>query len=226
MKIEKTAVTGFIPAIQGMRNSFNSHDKSDTLFDSYYSGRMPNDIFVFDKILIGPRDMQLAMNLVKGKEPECKFRRMIIVWVDITGPWKWWKEFDTYKVGTTANSDSSMHNICDKPFSLDDFTINKKYWNPGWWNNTVAELNRMRDVYLDAKAIGDMETANGIRDELYNDIPSGFNQKRTLCLNYTVLAAIYKQRKGHRLGEWKEICDWIETLPYSEFITGRIKDDE
>lgn len=225
MKIEKTAVTGFIPAIQGMRNSFNSHDKSDSIFYDYYSGIVANDIFVFDKILIGPRDMQLAMNLVKAGEPHCKFRRMIIVWVDITAPLLWWKQMDTYKVGTTANSDSTMHNVCDRDFTPADFGCHGDS-DKVLWIDIIDKLNEYRRLYIECKSNGDMDEAAKWQRLIYELMPCSYHQKRTLCLNYSVLASIYQQRRSHKLGEWHKVCQWIETLPYSELITGRTKDDQ
>lgn len=205
--ISNVNVAGFIPAIKGIRNSYQSYDKSDTDFG-----------------IIGDNDKKLMRKLVKAGEPHCKFRRMIQVWADIDAPLFWWKQYDTYKVGTVANSESTMHNICDKEFTYEDFGINLKYVNNEelctHWYDTIYILNRMRHSYLEAKAKNNNEQAALIQRWIYELLPSAYMQKRTVNLNYSVLAAIYKQRKYHKLNEWLDFCGWIESLPESWIITG------
>jgi hypothetical protein len=205
--ISNVNVAGFIPAIKGIRNSYQSYDKSDTDFG-----------------IIGDNDKKLMRKLVKAGEPHCKFRRMIQVWADIDAPLFWWKQYDTYKVGTVANSESTMHNICDREFTYEDFGIDLKYVNNEelctHWYDTIYILNRMRHSYLEAKAKNNNEQAALIQRWIYELLPSAYMQKRTVNLNYSVLAAIYKQRKYHKLNEWLDFCEWIESLPESWIITG------
>ena len=150
-----------------------------------------------------------------------KFMRMITVYADITAPTFWWAEFDTYKIGTVRNSCSFMHKGVSRPFTIDDFSIKNKriddFQEALVWDRVIEQLNEMRNLYLETK---DNAVFQGIRCLL----PSGYMQRSTVMLNYEVLANIYKSRKGHRLDEWKTMLDWIETLPYSELITGESKD--
>jgi hypothetical protein len=216
IKIEKQMTYGWEEAIRGMRNPMNSWDKSDT--DIYDCG-------VFE-LNIGPNDLDLMMRLANAGPVHGKFRRMITVYVDITAPLYWWKEFDTYKVGTVANSCSTMHKIHAKEFELDDFSRdhldggyvcavqgNERFASWDILNLTIRALNHYRKEFLETK------------DKYYwwqmiQLLPSAYNQKRTVQLNYEVLANIYEYRKNHKLDEWVEFCKWIETLPYSEIITG------
>lgn len=226
--ISNTMIAGFVPAISGMRNSFNSHEKSDTDFynfsTKYYPVPHEDDPCVLDDINIGEADKKLCMKLIQAGEPHCKFRRMIQVWCDINAPLFWWKQYDTYKIGTTANSESTMHSICDKEFTYEDFGIDLKYVNNEdvctHWYDTIYILNRMRNSYLEAKAKNNNEQAALIQRWIYELLPSAYMQKRTVNLNYSVLAAIYKQRKYHKLNEWLDFCGWIESLPESWIITG------
>ena len=226
IRFENFDVIGWEHAIRGMRNPMNSWDKSDSDFDEGMGW-------------VGPNDHELMMKLRNAGTDHCKFMRMIAVYVDITAPLYWWKEFDTYKVGTVANSCSTMHKIHENIFTLEDFSwehligLHKpddfdsdllmdvspckdgstQFSPAGWINMTVKMLNVCRDKYLETK------------DKKYwwqmiQLLPSSYNQKRTVMLNYEVLANIYKSRKNHKLDEWRELCSWIEGLPYSEIITG------
>lgn len=220
IKIEKTEVNGFEPAIRGMRNPMNSWAKSDTDFQEHECECWPhNKVKVFDKI--GKNDFDLMTRLRNAGTDHRKFMRMITVYVDITAPLYWWKEFDTYKVGTVANSCSTMHKIADKEFMLEDFSCEHigdvPNCDPMYYSaleGIIIALNEARHCFLDTK------------DKKYwwqmiQLLPSSYNQKRTVMLNYEVLANIYKSRKNHKLDEWVRFCEWIETLPYSELITGK-----
>ena len=248
LKIENAEVLGWEHAIRGMRNPMNSWEKSDsrscgTCGDCDICIDYDNCPFDHDghKFVIGPNDLDLMTRLRNAGTDHRKFMRMITVYLDITAPLYWWKEFDTYKVGTVANSCSTMHKITDKEFTLDDFSC--EHLLSGWtgndkngeWvilpgpieclENVVIMLNRVRDSYLIASKT-ESETGLSAKDiwwQMIQLLPSSYNQKRTVMLNYEVLANIYKSRKGHRLDEWHTFCDWIEGLPYSELITGEKK---
>lgn len=234
IKIENTEVVGWEAAIRGMRNPMNSWRKSD----SYTGFGGFNSIPAEDKgeydFCIGFEDQKLMMNLRNAGTDHRKFMRMIVVYTDILAPLYWWKEFDTYKVGTVANSCSTMHKIADKEFTLEDFSCEhlisyKDYPKydcfaecpsgdgvvaPYELLKTIIELlNKARHKYLETK------------DKKYwwqmiQLLPSSYNQRRTVMMNYEVLANIYKSRKNHKLDEWHDFCDWIKTLPYSELIMG------
>ena len=244
LKIENWEVLGWEHAIRGMRNPMNSWDKSDSIFieDGEYhdicGNSGPSDI-QFSEPEIGENDYTLMKNLRNAGTDHRKFMRMITVYLDITAPLYWWKEFDTYKVGTVANSCSTMHKIAAKEFTLDDFSCEhllqssptkvelysalvcsptrdgKPQWTPMMHLlSTIAGLNHYREKY------------NETKDKKYwwqmiQLLPTSYNQKRTVMLNYEVLANIYKSRRHHRLDEWHTLCDWIEELPYSELITGK-----
>ena len=211
LKIEKTEVCGWEPAIRGMRNPMNSWDKSDTDFS--LSGIMSvNGILVPS---LGPNDTDLMRRLCKGGPVHAKFRRMITVYVDITAPLYWWKEFDTYKVGTVANSCSTMHKIHAKEFTMDDFSHEHlNVYNYAFLNMLVDNLNEARRNFLNDK---DTE----YWWQMIQLLPSSYNQKRTVELNYEVLVGMYRDRRHHKLDEWHTVCDWIENLPYSWIITGK-----
>ena len=229
IKNEETKTFGWEAAIRGMRNPMNSWDKSDTHESSSYcpsldhwEGATEDGFYLF----VGDDDLDLMRRLCKAGSDHRKFMRMIVVYCDITAPLYWWKEFDTYKVGTVANSCSTMHKIHDKEFTIDDFSnehILKETFtglvNPtDLLNGIVDALNQNRNLYLQTK------------DKKYwwqmiQLLPSSYNQKRTVMLNYEVLANMYKSRKSHKLDEWHDFCDWIKTLPYSELITGIEKNE-
>ena len=238
LKIENTEVLGWEHAIRGMRNPLNSWDKSDSEFirdpDYGCSGNCPcEDIDGHcDCCFIGANDLDLMKRLRNAGTDHRKFMRMITVYVDITAPLYWWKEFDTYKVGTVANSCSTMHKIHDKEFYEEDFSFERlesvyeEYKGDDAMHtaycsmqNTISALNRLRYMYKITKN-------KKYWDAMIQLLPSSYNQKRTVMLNYEVLANIYKSRKDHKLDEWHIFCDWIESLPYSELITGQSVDEK
>jgi hypothetical protein len=254
LKIENTEVTGWEAAIRGMRNPMNSWKKSDsrscgTCGDCDICIDYDNCPFDHDghKFVIGPNDLDLMARLRNSGTDHRKFMRMITVYIDILAPLYWWKEFDTYKVGTVANSCSTMHKIHEKEFTMADFSCEhlmewSDYENDirsfepdrmcnfkNYLLDTISALNNARDLYLLAKTKPMKEEAN--RAELVKKfwwqmiqlLPSSYNQKRTVMLNYEVLANIYKSRRNHKLDEWHIFCGWIESLPYSELITGEEK---
>ena len=245
LKIENTEVMGWEAAIRGMRNPKNSWDKSDSKFTEHTLEEWPHDtVKTLDDI--GPNDHKLMMNLADGGPVHAKYRRMITVYLDITAPLYWWKEFDTYKVGTVANSCSTMHKIHEKEFMMEDFSCDHLfgendmqkwdertnvtkdhalaavnidgewcYFSPlGYIQMTCNMLNRFRQLYLETKD-------KNYWWQMIQLLPSSYNQRRTVMLNYEVLANIYKSRRNHKLDEWCTLCDWIESLPYSELITGK-----
>ena len=231
IKIENVEVTGWEASIRGMRNPYNSWQKSDSkqigqvlkseeiapgVKRTYWEPCVPYTS-------IGTNDHALMMKLRNAGTDHRKFMRMITVYMDITAPLYWWKEFDTYKVGTVANSCSTMHKIAEKEFTLDDFSYEHLLGPDDLnWGDTVplvtlecviSALNVYRQKYLETQ------------DKTYwwqmiQLLPSSYNQRRTVMLNYEVLANIYKSRCNHKLDEWRELCTWIESLPYSELITG------
>ena len=239
IKIEKTQVFGWEPALRGMRNPFNSWDKSDSILCPGHNCDTC-ELWTLDRskcdcnrltgeFVIGPNDMELCMRLSKGGSSHRKFIRMITVYVDITAPLYWWKEFDTYKVDTVSNSCSTMHKIAEKEFTLEDFSCEhlmgiseqKIPYNSNvpyitdfkiQLEQIISSLNNARELYLETK------------DKKYwwqmiQLLPSSYNQKRTIKLNYENLANIWHQRNGHRLDEWNDFRNWIQSLPYSELIT-------
>lgn len=235
LRIENTDVYGWEAAIRGMRNPMNSWDRSDSVLckgrDGFedckinVSGECPrHEDFSHDIFCIGENDYELMMKLAKGGSVHAKYRRMINVTVDITAPLYWWKEYDTYKVGTVANSCSTMHKIHAKEFTLDDFSCEHMHENTAaLLGEIVDELNYNREAYLVAKQGKTQIDAVEARDfwwQMIQLLPSSYNQKRTIQLNYEVLAGIYRDRRYHKLDEWLTFCDWIKGLPYSEIITG------
>ena len=223
INIELLEMSGIGSAIKGMRNPMNSWDKCD----SYYI--WPDD----EEFHIGPNDHDLMMKLRNAGTDHRKFMRMIVVYANITAPLYWWKEFDTYKVGTVANSCSTMHKIADKEFTLDDFSCEHLYQETyDLFRLTVDHLNKVRDIYLHGGVlrVGEAPAWFGPKDkeiwwQMIQLLPSSYNQKRTVMLNYEVLANMYESRKNHKLDEWRDFCKWVETLPYSELITGGIKNE-
>lgn len=217
IKIENTGIYGWEAAIRGMRNSYESWDKSDS---DYMEEHYP--WYETCEFVIGKNDLKLMRTLTKVGSDHAKFSRMINVTCDITAPLYWWKEFDTYKVGTVANSCSTMHKIHDKEFTLDDFSFDDfidlddttqyvdEYGEYMQFNETViANCEHLRKMYLETK------------DKRYwryliQLLPSSYNQKRTIQLNYQVLRAMHHARKNHKLDEWREFCEWVETLPYAK----------
>lgn len=227
IKIENTEVMGWEAAIRGMRNPMNSWEKSDSCHEVVEIDQNGDEQYAAE-ITIGPNDYDLMKRLRNAGTDHRKFMRMITVYLDITAPLYWWKEFDTYKVGTVANSCSTMHKIADREFTLEDFShehlfdrygdssmnLSYGYRYPKMvMQELINILNHFRYWYNDTKD-------KKYWWQLIQLLPSSYNQRRTVMLNYEVLANIYKSRKNHRLDEWHDFCDWIEELPYSELITG------
>lgn len=250
LKIENTEVIGWEHANRGMRNPKNSWVKSDSgvcathgpahCADCVYTDCHADDVEIGTKYILGPNDLNLMTTLRNAGTDHRKFMRMITVYLDITAPLYWWKEFDTYKVGTVANSCSTMHKIADKEFTLADFScehLDREPYHRNWIESVIVDeditsphkvwmtpfdvlrctiemLNAYRENYLETKDKQDWW-------QMIQLLPSSYNQRRTVMLNYEVLANIYKSRRNHKLDEWHTFCDWIESLPYSELITGK-----
>lgn len=214
IKIENVEVVGWEHAIRGMRNPLNSWDKSDSGwvdFEEWDEGHgIPDGMG--NAYVIRPNDLDLMKRLAKAGSDHRKYMRMITVYLDITAPLYWWKEYDTYKVGTVANSCSTMHKIHDKEFTLDDFS-HEYFEDSELLPYIIDVLNAYRKLYNNDKKKSDWY-------QMIQLLPSSYNQKRTVMLNYEVLANMYHSRKNHKLDEWREFCKWIEELPYSELIIG------
>ena len=200
IKIENIDVYGFEAAIRGARNPMNSWDRMDSCYNN-------------GEFEIGENDYKLLKNLTIAGPEHRKWNRMVTVTMDITAPFYWWKEYDTYKVGTVANSYSTMHKIHAKEFTVDDFSY-EHLLEPSYkcLCETIVLLNDARDIF------------NETKDKKYwwqmiQLLPTSYNQKRTVHINYEVLGSMYHQRRHHKLDEWVEFCNTIKTLPYSEFIT-------
>ena len=230
IKIENTEVVGWGHAIRGMRNPLNSWDKMDSHDCPCHDG-LDCDCPMVDGIqepsieckealeksafCVGENDYDLMMRLAKAGPEHAKYRRMIVVYADVTAPRYWWNEYDTYKVGTVANSCSTMHKIADKKFTPDDFSTEHLV------GKSFVALKNILDV-TNLEREHSMATKD--KDcwwQMIQLLPQSYNQKRTIMLNYEVLATIYRQRKGHKLDEWRDFCKWIEQLPYSELITDK-----
>ena len=248
IKIENVETMGWGGAIRGMRNAMNSWDKSDSKFCHYSCITKDDSLdeedcnfmcgsnFCRGFMQIGKADMKLCKNLIKAGSSDRKFMRMIHVQADVTGPLYWWKEYDTYKVGTVANSCSTMHTIHKRDLTLDDFS-HEHLSERGieFLQNLINEINRNRSLYTEGfKGVpGDNDCDVKPFDKNYwwqiiQLLPSSFNQMRTIDLDYETLFSIYHQRKNHKLNEWREFCKWIETLPYmKEFLgLGETNDSE
>ena len=231
--IEKTQVMGLEPTIRGMRNPMNSWAKSDSgvgCTDKRCSdcGFKPDWCGNTADYQVGPNDLDLMLRLARAGSVDGKFRRMIAVYVDITAPLYWWKEFDTYKVGTVANSCSTMHKIHAKEFTLDDFSHEHLDVRcREILGNIVDALNSYRELYVNYDPndfeIKGCPPKKMLWWQMIQLLPSSYNQKRTVMLNYEVLSNIYQHRRNHKLDEWREFCQWIEGLPYSEVITCNVK---
>lgn len=213
IKIENTDVYGFESAIRGMRNPMNSWDKSDSFHNCKDHDVCIGDCGLWCSGAIGDNDLKLMKNLVKAGSDHSKFMRMITVTCDITAPLYFYKEWDTYKVGTVRNSCSTMHKIAAKEFTLDDFS--HEHLHPDTINcleRVIDSLNVYRNLYLEK---------NDKRHwwQMIQLLPSSYNQRSTVQLNYAVLRNIYHARKNHKLDEWHTFCEWVESLPYSELIT-------
>lgn len=212
IKIEHTNVYGFEAAIRGMRNPWNSWEKSDSTFNVGFSG---------DSVIVGDNDLALMKKLVSAGTGHSKFMRMINVTCDITAPMFWWSEYDSYKVGTVRNSCSKMHTIHIKPFDIDDFTHEGCDKIPAAIDTlmyVVGECEHLRRLY------NDTEQKKYWR-AIIELLPESFNMRATVQLNYAVFRNMYHVRKNHKLDEWHDFCRWIESLPYSELITGGNADE-
>lgn len=236
IEIDKVEIHGFMPAIRGARNSYDSWDKIDST--------EVNGVFI-----IGNADHELLLKLAKAGGAHSKCLRYITVYLDINAPMYWWKEFDTYKVGTVRNSCSTMHRVMAKPFTMDDFStehmdISDKFGSieyPGqsgtyqlqqslYMEKVIHDLNSIRDRYLmfknaDPNTFKDKDREEAIMKELWYSViqllPSSYNQKSTILLNYQVLRNIYPDRSVHKLQEWRDFCAWVNSLPYSDLITAK-----
>lgn len=231
LKIENTEVIGWKHAIRGMRNPKNSWEKTDSYpaVDCGKCGKIERegickkedrDCTGFECFEVGPNDLKLMTTLRNAGTDHRKFMRMITVYLDITAPLYWWKEFDTYKVGTVANSCSTMHKIAAKEFVLDDFSHEHLQDDSVAVLESVIHTLNVHREWFNNKVLDDPKIDWWQMIQL---LPSSYNQKRTVMLNYEVLANIYKSRRNHKLDEWHTLCDWIESLPYSELITGEKK---
>ena len=248
LKIENFEVLGWEHAIRGMRNPMNSWEKSDSIFvedgeyhdicgnSGPYNGTVTDTETFFE---MGEKDYALMKNLRNAGTDHRKFMRMITVYLDITAPLYWWKEFDTYKVGTVANSCSTMHKIAAKEFTLEDFSCEHLIDEDDsdliigdvvphtTLECVITALNFYRNKFLEAQKKHmkeESKRASLVKKywwQMIQLLPTSYNQKRTVMLNYEVLANIYKSRRNHKLDEWHTLCDWIEELPYSELITGK-----
>lgn len=199
IKFEQIEVWGIKHAIRGMRNPLNSWERSDTVFDG-------------DKMCLGENDKDLMTRLIRGGAPHRKFFRQIFVSVDITAPLYWWKEFDTYKVGTTANSCSTMHKIHAKEFTVEDFSVEHLLAeNAVYFGKTIERLNNARNKFLKTKN-------KEYWWQMIQLLPTSYNQKRTITMTYENLLNMLEYRRGHKLDEWRMFCDWILTLPYGSLL--------
>lgn len=261
IKFENMQVMGWEPSIRGMRNPKRSHAKSDSWFKNsdgeicnlkgdICDGAPDHD----EDVYIGENDHKLMMNLSKAGSDHRKYMRMIDVYVDITAPLYWWKEFDTYRVGVEKNSDSTMHMIHAKEFTPDDFSHEHllsgyAYCYPlggGWrglaptelFNSIIEMLNNVRNLYIQiSEKLKNKTLSDSEREQLQLQkkafwwqmiqlLPSSYNQKRTVKMSYEALANMYKARKSHKLDEWRTFCAWVEELPCSEIIIGGYVDEE
>lgn len=226
IKIDNVDVYGWEAAIRGARNPMNSWDKSDSLWTNGYVDNDHKTVQYageYDEYQIGPNDRKLLQSLASAGPDHGKFLRMITISLDITAPLYWWKEFDTYKVGTVANSCSTMHKIHAKEFTLDDFShehlgedvvVNGENLNVSLacLHQTIRVLNTARQWFVETHD-------KKYWWQLIQLLPTSYNQRRTVMLNYQVLKTMYNARKHHKLDEWRNFCEWIHTLPYSELIT-------
>ena len=210
IEISSVQVLGWEHCIRGMRNPLNSWKLSDSDYEIYYDeGGWSHEVFT-----IGDKDLNLMKRLASAGTDHAKYRRMITVYADLVAPLYWWKEYDTYKVGTVANSCSTMHKIQAKEFTVNDFSHEQlDYTSKCMLKDIISVLNKNRELFINTK------------DKQYwwnmiQLLPTSYNQKRTVMFNYEVLRNMYHSRRSHKLDEWREFCKWIESLPYSELITG------
>lgn len=218
MKIENTKVMNFEGAFRGLRNPMNSWEKSDSqwMYNKLFENSLMEQNNNGDFFVIGPQDYKLAMSMINNGEPHCKFLRQIFVCVDIEAPLYFWSEFDTYKIGTVADSCSTIHKILSRHLELNDFEYDENLNNMivPTLKNIIQNINYIIDLYNN-KEISKINATRACKQIL----PSSYIQRRTITFNYGVIKHIYQQRKNHILPEWKEnFINWINTLPYSEFI--------
>ena len=227
LKIENTKVVGWEEAIRGMRNPMNSWAKSDSGWESDYFNTTNYDSRTYvecngdDSYFLGPNDANLMIKLRNAGTDHRKFMRMITVYMDITAPLYWWKEYDTYKVGTVANSCSTMHKISEKEFTLDDFSHEHLQEDSIAVLESVIHTLNVHREWFNKEVLDDPKIDWWQMIQL---LPSSYNQRRTVMLNYEVLANMYKSRKNHKLDEWRTFCEYVKTFPYSELITGKEED--
>ena len=225
ISIGSTKVCGFEPSIIGIRNYKSSWADCDS--DTANMPRLIDDVEWMDPVELGPKDEKFIKALIKAGKKErshCKFLRQIQVWANITAPRMWWQEYDTYKVGTSAQSTSTMNSLLDgkKEFSLEDFSIPERCTSIDIFNDIIRRLNQFKKMFNAAET---QEEKDKWREEAKAILPESFNQMRTVNLNYEVLSNMYRNRRNHRMKEWKTFCDWIERLPLSWMITGSAKED-
>lgn len=208
IKFEQIEVWGIKHAIRGMRNPLNSWERSDTVFDG-------------DKMCLGENDIDLMTRLIRGGAPHRKFLRQIFVSVDITAPLYWWKEFDTYKVGTTANSCSTMHKIHAKEFTIEDFSHEHLRYSCCTENELDNPMNALEQMIIVLNGCRDKYIATNNKFwwwQMIQLLPTSYNQKRTVTMTYENLLNMLEYRRGHKLDEWRMFCDWILTLPYGSLL--------
>lgn len=232
IKLEYTEVVGWEAAIRGMRNPMNSWERSDSQlcksgdgFEDCHMGvhgscpRGDEGYFKEDIFCVGKNDFELMQRLARAGTDHRKFMRMIVVYADVTAPLYWYKELETYKVGTVSNSCSTMHTLDKRDLELEDFSMDSIKENDvavQLFCDVIERINALRRWYKEGGE-------KSYWREMIQLLPSSYNQRRTLMLNYEVLANIYRARRNHKLTEWREFCRWIESLPYSELITGEEK---
>lgn len=226
IKIDNLVITNLENAMRGMRNPLESWHKSD----SYYCDGNCEQCRLYEQFcwalgdkpyILGDNDHKLAMTLVKAGTDHAKFLRQIFVSMDITASLYWWKEMDTYKVGTTTNSTSTMHKLGTRLLKEEDFSWDNEegeFEDSTFRQNYLLELNRMIYKYQEYKAKGEHEKAKNLWRKIVQDLPSSYNQMRTWTGNYAVLRNIYHARKNHKLKEWRDFCKFLEEFPYAEFI--------
>lgn len=214
IKLEKEKIVGLEEAIRGMRNPMNSWERSDS---EEVMTETPEQLSLITEYRIGQNDHDLMMKLAEAGSVHAKYRRMIVVYVDIAAPLYWWKEFDTYKVGTVANSTSTMHTLHKRDLTIDDFSTDQLFYDEiCHLEDLISVINGDRQMYVDSN---EEYLKKKYWYNMIQLLPSSFNQMRTVQMNYEVLANIYPTRRLHKLYEWQDFCDWITLLPYSRLIT-------
>lgn len=212
--IEKTEVLGWEAAIRGCRNPLNSWDRADS-YHTYIENPETGNRAKFE-FFMGDNDHELAMRLAKSGSTHAKYRRMIVVYADILAPLYWWKEFDTYRMGVEKNSCSTMHKIQAKEFTLEDFSCeHMSEPTKNLLDDVIFSLNTNRKEFNNR----DFDDPKYSWWQMIQSLPSSYNQKRTVMMSYEALSSMYRDRKDHKLDEWRDFCAWVKNLPYSEIIT-------